>query len=191
MRRYHIESSESGSEDSSAEIKEQELKDDEDSHFASTYCLKPNEQYEVNRYSYETDRYGRIKRCEGALRLEDGKRNTDHQVRAGGEYRLDTDEGGHLIGRRFGGSEKVDNIVPMDGHVNRVEYKELEDDWAQELKKENKVDVKVRCRYEEDSARPSAFIVKYKVTDQDGFTRSETRMIRNESEGGENDEQYT
>ena len=33
------------------------------------------------------------------------------------------DEGGHLIGRRFGGSEKVDNLVPMDSHVNGVEYK--------------------------------------------------------------------
>lgn len=188
MRKYNIDASDNESENSSLEIKEQESRIREDSHFASTYSLRPNEQYEVNHYSYETDRYGRIKRCEGTLRLEDGKRNTNHQVKAGGEYRLETDEGGHLIGRRFGGSEKVDNIVPMDGHVNRVEYKELEDDCAQELEKGYRVDVKVRCKYEEDSARPSAFIVKYKVTDQDGFTRSEARIISNRSVRGENDE---
>jgi len=155
------------------------------SHFASTYTLKPNEQYEANDYSYETDRCGRIKHCEGTLRLEDGKRNTDHQVKAGGEFRLENDEGGHLIGRRFGGSEKVDNIVPMDGHVNRVEYKELEDDWAKELEKGNRVDVKINCKYEGDSTRPTAFVVKYQVTDQDGFTRRETRILNNTKSGGD------
>lgn len=172
----------------SAEITEKESDKRKSSHFASTYSLKPNEQYEVNQYSYETDRHGRIKRCEGTLRLEDGKRNTNHQVKAGGEFRLESDEGGHLIGKRFGGSEKIDNIVPMDGHVNRIEYKELEDDWAQELQKGNTVDVKIRCKYEEDSVRPTAFIVKYKVTYQDGFTRNETRIINNSKSGGEANE---
>lgn len=157
-------------------------------HFSSTYSLKPNEQYEANRYGYETDRYGRIKRCEGRLRLEDGKRNTSHQVKAGGEYRLETDEGGHLIGRRFGGSEKVDNIVPMDSHVNHIEYKKLEDEWSQELQKGNTVDVKIRCIYEEESIRPTTFVVKYKVIDQEGFARRETRRIKNIMPGGGNNE---
>lgn len=149
-------------------------------HFASTYTLRPNENYEVNGYSYETDKFGRIKRCEGSLKLEDGKRNPDHQVHAGGEYRLSTDEGGHLIARRFGGSEKVDNLVPMEYHVNRYEYKELEDDWASELEKGNSVDVRIQCRYSGESTRPTDFIVKYQVTDPNGFTRNETRRIHNQ-----------
>lgn len=49
---------------------------------------------------------------------------------------METDEGGHLIATRFGGSEKIDNIVPMDIHVNRAEYKVIENEWASELKKE-------------------------------------------------------
>lgn len=149
-------------------------------HFASTYTLKPNEYYDANGYSYETDKLGRITRCEGSLRLENGKRNTAHQVRAGGEYRLESDEGGHLIGRQFGGSEKVDNLVPMDYHINRVEYKELENDWASELNKGSTVDVKIQCRYFGDSTRPTDFIVKYKITDKDGFTRNETKRIHNQ-----------
>lgn len=76
----------------------------------------------------------------------------------------------------------------MDHEVNRHEYKELEDDWAEELEKGSQVDVKIRCKYEEDSTRPTAFIVKYKVTDQDGFTRSETRIIHNKKSGGDPDE---
>lgn len=155
----------------------------EKEHFASTYILKPNENYDANGYSYETDKLGRIIRSEGMLRLEDGKRNTAHQVRAGGEYRLENDEGGHLIGRRFGGSERVDNLVPMDSHVNGVEYKELEDDWAAELDKGSTVDVKIQCRYSGDSSRPTDFIVKYKITDKDGFERNEIKRIHNQ-EGG-------
>ncbi len=152
-------------------------------HFASTYTLKPNENYDVNGYSYETDKLGRITRCEGTLRLEHGKRNTGHQVRAGGEYRLENDEGGHLIGRRFGGSEKVDNLVPMNSLVNGIEYKELENDWAAELDKGSTVDVKIQCRYSGDSTRPTDFIVKYKIIDKDGFERNETKRIHNQ-EGG-------
>ena len=189
MRRYidnDVEAEEN--EATEAETNEQELDKPSKAHFEFTYSLKPNEQYEVNSYSYETDRYGRIKRCEGTLRLEEGKRNTAHQTKAGGEYRLENDEGGHLIGRRFGGSEKVDNIVPMDYDVNHHEYKELEDDWAEELEKGNKVDVKIRCKYEEESTRPTAFIVKYKVTVQDGFTRSEPKIINNTKSGGDSNE---
>lgn len=159
---------------------ESERKQFQKKHFESTYTLRPNENYEANGYSYETDKLGRIKRCEGTLRLEDGKRNPDHQVHVGGEYRLDTDEGGHLIARRFGGSEKVDNLAPMEYHVNHYEYKELEDDWAAELKKGSSVDVKIQCRYFGESTRPTDFIVKYQVTDSNGFVRNEMRRINNQ-----------
>lgn len=185
MRRYNTNYDETVENESpKSEINERETAKPSKVHFESTYILKPNEQYEVNNYSYETDCYRRIKRCEGALRLEEGKRNTAHQIRVGGAYRLETDEGGHLIGKRFGGSEKVDNIVPMDYDVNHHKYKELENDWTEELKKGNKVDVKIRCKYEEESTRPTAFIVKYKVTNQDGFTRNETKVINNTKPGG-------
>jgi predicted ribonuclease toxin of YeeF-YezG toxin-antitoxin module len=153
-------------------------------HFESTYSLKPNEQYDSNEYHYETDSRGRIKRAEGTLRLEDGKRNTDHQTRAGGEYRLETDEGGHLIGRQFGGSEKIDNIVAMDYDVNHKEFGKLEKEWSDELKNGNQVDVQISCRYKGESERPESFIVKYQVTEPDGTTRNEIRRIKNGEGGG-------
>lgn len=146
-----------------------ETKRNERDHFASTYTLKPDDNYESKGYIYRTDKFGRIIECQGTLRIEDGKRNTDHQTRAGGEYRLETDEGGHLIGTQFGGSEKIDNLVPMDFEVNRKDYYKIEKDWAKELEKGNRVDVKIRSRYFGESTRPKDFIVLSRVTDKDGF----------------------
>ena len=157
----------------------------EKQHFSSTYQLKPYEAYEANGYRYKTDKYGRIVTCEGTLRLEDGKRNTAHQTRAGGEFRLETDEGGHLVGRRFGGSEKVDNLVPMHHNLNHGSYEKLESEWATELERNNQVDVKIRCRYGGDSTRPTEFIIKYQVTEPNGFTRVETRRLVNGEEENE------
>lgn len=148
-------------------------------HFESTYSLKPNENYDSNEYHYETDRHGRIKHCEGTLRLEEGKRYNNHQVRVGGEDRLETDEGGHLIAKEFGGSGRVDNLVPMDGDLNHGEYREMEVDWEKSLKRGDNVDVKITCIYSGDSERPSAFKVKYEVTDENGFTRRETKYFKN------------
>lgn len=162
------------------ERKERHLPD----HFESTYSLKPNEQYEANEYRYETDRYGRITRCEGTLRLEDGKRNTNHQTRSGGEYRLDTDVGGHLIAREFGGSGRIDNLVPMDGELNQGKYRSMEKDWEKALKRNDTVDVEIRCYYSGASERPTAFTVKYRVTDQDGYSYTETRKFKNGKDGG-------
>lgn len=139
-------------------------------HFEDTYKLKPNVEYEVNGYHYKTDRHGRIVHCEGSLQLEKGKRNTDHQTKAGGEDRRETDEGGHIIATRFNGSGKVDNIVPMDKDLNHGEYWKLEKEWADALSEEppKKVDVEIRCKYTDDSERPESIRVRYVISDENG-----------------------
>ena len=151
-----------------------------DSHFESTYKLKANEQYVSEGYQYETDKYGRIQRCEGTLRLEEGKRYGNHQLKAGGEYRLENDEGGHLIGNEFGGSGKVDNLVAMDYDLNRVKYNELERGWRNELEKGNQVDVQIECKYSGESERPDYIIVKSKITEPDGTERFQYEKLKNE-----------
>lgn len=166
-------------------LDQQEGKRNRPEHFADTYVLKHKEEYDANDYHYATDRLGRITRAEGTLRLEKGKRNTNHQARAGGEDRLEEDEGGHLIATRFDGSGKIDNIVAMDHDVNRKEFAAIEKEWAKELKDGNQVDVKITCRYKGDSERPDSFIVKYQVTEPDGTTRNEVRRIKNGKGEGE------
>ncbi|MBR1555162.1 MAG: DNA/RNA non-specific endonuclease [Oscillospiraceae bacterium] len=156
---------------------------EQDDHFEDTYQLKPNEHYEVNGYSYDTDRYGRIKECSGSLHLGTDKRHQTHQAKAGGEDRRETDEGGHLIAYRFEGSGKVDNIVAMDAHFNKSEYKQLENKWNDALKppRSASVDVDIRCRYPSGSQRPSEFIVRYTITEQDGSEINQVCRFKNEA----------
>lgn len=157
---------------------------DESDHFETTYSLKAKEQYEVNEYQYETDRHGRISHCEGRLRLEQGKTNPVHQKMAGGEDRLDVDDGGHLIARRFGGSEKVDNIVPMNYHLNRGEYKAMESEWARLVEEGKTVDVEIDCKYGwSDTERPKVIRVRYIVSDENGEIERKSKSFANSKEG--------
>ena len=164
-----------------------ERRDARDDHFKSTYELKCSEKYEANEYSYKTDAQGRITRCQGTLRLEDGERSLSHQRMAGGEDRRGrddprgADDGGHLIARRFGGSDKVDNIVPMNSSLNRGEYKRMENDWESALQDGKKVDADIKIRYEGDSKRPTDFHIVSKISDDEGVLETKTYRFRNEA----------
>lgn len=39
---------------------------------------------------------------------------------------LDTDDAGHIIAKRLGGSGDVDNVFPQDSHINRGQFKAFE-----------------------------------------------------------------
>lgn len=181
-REYEAEDDEEKSENS--EKKSSKLPD----HFEDTYSLKPNEKYEVNGYKYKTDSHGRIRQCEGMLQLEEGKRNNSQQLHAGKDDRKESDEGGHLIAKRFGGSERIDNIVPMDKKLNHGEYKKLENTWNNYLSEKdengesagNEVEVKIRCIYPKDSERPEEFRVSWTVRDKNGeVIESSNRRFKN------------
>lgn len=172
-----------------------EAKQEAASHFDENnrYKLKPNETYVTGEgnYEYSTDKLGRIKHCKGLLELHpENDRNNYAQRKAGGADRhtgeiegQGKDDGGHLIGRRFGGSKEIDNIVAQDSHLNRGEYKKMEDDWQSRLEEKDEngdqkyhVQVDIRCKYndrregtgERDSERPSEIFVYSKVTDNEG-----------------------
>ena len=153
-------------------------------HFESTYILKKNVEYETaNGCRYKTDRLGRIKECSGMIELESGTTaNKTAQRMAGGSDRHngerivdgraeydpdDKDDGGHLIARMFGGSPEADNLVAMNYHVNRGEYKRIENKWKNTLKETDEngerkydVQVKISVRYEGDSQRPTEFRIQ-------------------------------
>ena len=80
----------------------------------------------MNGYSYEKDDEERIILAEGDLHLGQGVRDTSAQLKAGGEFRRDTDEGGHLIGSRFGGSGELNNLIAQNRFINRSAYKKFE-----------------------------------------------------------------
>jgi predicted ribonuclease toxin of YeeF-YezG toxin-antitoxin module len=128
--------------------------------------LKPNITYTTPEgYIYKTDDLGRITSAEGTLQLIAGKRNAYAQKTVGRDDRLKDDDGGHLIATIFKGSGDFDNLVPMNGNLNKGEWKKLENDWAKALKAKPPKEVKVKIKpiYDGNSQRPVKFDVKYKI----------------------------
>lgn len=76
-------------------------------------------------------------------------------------------KGGHLIASIFDGSGNLDNLVPMNGNLNKGEWKKLESMWAKQLKKGKSVEVKVKPSYKGDSQRPDSFKIEYKIGKED------------------------
>lgn len=108
----------------------------------------------------------------GSLELvEDGVRNTEAQRLAGGEFREDTDDGGHLIGTRFGGSPELENIDAQNRNLNRGGYKSEENSWAASLKEGKQVFVNVDTYKSNGSDRPSAYM-GYKIEEDTEGNRS-------------------
>ena len=142
-------------------------------------ALLPDKQYEVNGYHYETDHLGRISKAEGQLRIEEGyKRNMENVTGYEGQEYRPTDDRGHLIAHEFGGSDRLENLVPMDSAVNeRGEYRAVERKLESAVKDGADVNLKVEPKYDGESRRPSDFKVTYTI---DG--EKEITMIKN---GGE------
>lgn len=196
-----------GSTEASEQHEQKEQKQELPDHFEQKYKLKEGaREYKTGEgdYTYATDKQGRIKRCYGELELHpDNERNNYAQLKAGGEDRRNgeingKDDGGHLIGRRFGGSSEIDNIIAQDSKLNRGEYKKMEDHWEDYLSERDEngeqkyhVNVDIRCKYgdvndktgKRDSQRPSEIYVYSKVTDNDGnVIEKQIFRYRNEPE---------
>ncbi|MEK0224281.1 DNA/RNA non-specific endonuclease [Bacillus proteolyticus] len=107
--------------------------------------LKPDIRYKTGEfdYFYETDSLGRIEKFEtDKLQLTEREQRLSHSKNTLGKVK-GQDHAGHLVGDRFGGSPKVDNLVSQLSDVNLKEYKEIEEEWAAALKAEPPKDVTV------------------------------------------------
>lgn len=138
--------------------------------------LLPNTEYEVNGYRYKTDADGRIVSAAGKLKLRepDYDRNMEEVKHLEGQDYKDGDDRGHLIGHQFGGSDKLENLVPMDAKLNQGDFAKLEKTLANAVKDGANVKLKVEPVYDGNSRRPSEFRVSYSI---DGDR--ETTVFRN------------
>lgn len=138
-------------------------------------------EYESNGYQYVADTNGRILNASGELRLEGGERDPRAQLEAGGEFRHEKDDGGHLIGTRFGGSGELDNLIAQDSNLNRSGFKSMENEWARELENGNDVKVSIEPIYQDGTDRPHAIMGEYTVMDSDGEAQTEHFSFTNEN----------
>lgn len=127
--------------------------------------LLPDTQFEVRGYQYETDHQGRIISAEGTLRLKepDYQRSMENVSKIDGQEYRPTDHQGHLIGHRFDGSDKLENLVPMDANLNKGDFAKLENMLANAVQDGADVKLKVQPVYETNSTRPSEFRVNYSI----------------------------
>ncbi len=128
--------------------------------------LLPNNTYEINGYTYETDDNGRIISAEGTLHLKDREgrltiRDSKEKIGKGDEKK--GDDRGHLIGDQFDGSNGLENMVPQDSKINRKDYRNFENELAREVKNGKTVYNKVEPVYNGNSRRPVAIVVTYSI----------------------------
>jgi len=99
-------------------------------------------------------------------------RNPYAQRTVGGADRMPTDDGGHLIGKKFNGSGQIDNLAPQNSGINRSggEWYKMEQNWAGALKEDSSVKVDISPNYSGGSIRLDNFKVNYWI-DGEKFTK--------------------
>lgn len=127
--------------------------------------LVPNNQYEMKGYRYSTDEKGRIKSAEGLLHMRETEyeRNMEAVRNYEGQDYREGDDRGHLIGHQFGGSDRLENLVPQDAHINQNDFRIFECALAERVKANDAVIVLIEPIYDGDTNRPSDIVVTYSI----------------------------
>ena len=132
----------------------------------------------VNGYHFDLDETRRTRFVDATLKLTPAKRSRKAQHRAGKPDRRTTDDGGHYIAARLNGPHDEFNHFAQDANFNRGAYRALEENWAEAIKRGQKVRVTIRPIYTDASRRPDTLHVRYEI---DGFVR--LRRFANLREG--------
>lgn len=125
------------------------------------------------------------KTATGSLRIaEEPSRDGKAQSAAGGESRRGNDhewgadDGGHLIGARFGGETGEANLTAQNRNLNRSDYKHMENEWAAHIEAGDKVFVHIET---DDAQRPNAYMGYVIYESPDGTRDYDTFHMVNES----------
>lgn len=128
--------------------------------------LLPNNDYSINGYKYSTDELGRVSSVEGKLHMKvhEGRMPIRDSLETIGKgYDQIGDDRGHLIGDQFGGANSLENMIPQKSEINRVSFRNFENQLAKEVKAGNSVHVKIEPVYDGISHRPSDLAVQYDI----------------------------
>ena len=113
--------------------------------------LKPNITYSINGTVYYTDKLSRIYKVtrKETLILSNASRNNYAQRKVVELYGIKgNDHGGHIIGRQFGGSPNIDNLIPISRELNLGKMKEMETEWRNIINDGNEVkDIIIKIEY--------------------------------------------
>lgn len=156
---------------SNGEIAGKEYYDDNGKLYRVEDNLLPNADFTVNGYEYKTDKLGRTASAEGKLRIrekEPGEKRDTGKMESmdiiGKGDQKEGDQRGHLIAWLFGGSDGLENLVPMEGKdLNQKDYANMEKMLADAVKSGSDVYLKVEPKYRGNSERPTEFRAIYSI----------------------------
>lgn len=134
-------------------------------------------------YHYETGN-NNLRHAFGQLSLvaqSERQRDQRAQSSAGGVRRRTDDDGGHLIGARFGGSPNSENLFPQNLHLNRSGYRALESHWENLLENSNQVFVDIYTSASSNQMREDTIYGSYTVVLPSGGQYTETFSFTNEN----------
>ena len=151
--------------------------DDNGKTYSENGHLLPNTTYELNGNVYTTDENGRIVHVEAVPeRTPENPRDNTAQQRCGGEDRLPTDQGGHVVSRDLGGDSGDGNLVAMDSRINQSDYKCMENDVKAALDEGKEVTTKTDISYDGDSERPDKITVTVTIDGKDTVYKFDNNM---------------
>jgi hypothetical protein len=133
-------------------------------HFGENSTLRPNTEYTSGEfgYRYKTDSQGRIISFRADnLQMTAREKRLPHDSNT--LDKLEFDHAGHLIGDRFGGSPRLDNLVSQHSRLNSSDYKTLENLWERAIRNGHHVEISADVIYETNSGRPSSFEIYYAI----------------------------
>ena len=136
--------------------------------------MLPNVAYVTGEYDYyyETDDLGRIESVyvKSLQVTKRGKRISTWEHNPPGKQ-PGVDHAGHIIADRFGGSNKLDNIVPQLSGLNQSKYRQLENNWMKHIKNKDQVSIKIDIKYFSQDRRPGLFQITTIINGTDSNTQ--------------------
>ncbi|MDA0054285.1 DNA/RNA non-specific endonuclease [Brachyspira hyodysenteriae] len=76
----------------------------------------------------------------------------------------DHDQGGHIIGRQFGGSPNIDNLIPINKKLNIGEMRKTEMEWRESIINGDEInDIVIDIKYIYTNMRPNIIIINYDI----------------------------
>ncbi|MCI7102491.1 MAG: DNA/RNA non-specific endonuclease [Faecalibacterium sp.] len=142
---------------SSFEIDDISYETDDNGHvFKIDGELQPESQYKVNGIEYQTDESGEILSWKGEPSYHpENERDIGAQMDAGGDDRLEGDDGGHLEARILGGASGKENLVAMRSTINRGDWKRAENEIVEASKRGEKIEDRGTIQREGENSRPT------------------------------------
>lgn len=144
---------------------------------AKTMSCFPGEYHYESSGKNTRHVYGQLKLAE----KDELHRNLTAQRSAGEGRRRGDDDGGHLIGARFGGAATSENLFPQNRNLNRGEYKALENEWASLLQNDARVYVNIYTSASSAQMREDTIYGTYTVIQPSGRSYTEAFSFCNES----------